>query len=453
MIAIAAAAVLSLLKAVALIEAVLLVFLACGLLATRREFFRPSSLTRHALSPVWMAAIFTILITAFAVLTFAYSEVSYADELWWQFEFSDEAPRSLRALLGVALSAGFIAVWSLIRHARAPTSKPTPDDIARAIAIVETQDHADANLARMGDKALMFSADERAFIMYAVQANSWVALFDPVGPRDAWPELIWRFVETAREAGGRAVFYQVEADNLALYADSGLQAFKLGEEALLDLTSFDLTGSRRSGLRQSYNRAQRAGLHFEFVAQPDVAELYDDLARISASWLEHHSAREKRFSLGAFNRDYVLSQPVAVLKREGRVLAFATVMTTATHEEATVDLMRFAPDAPNAAMEFLFVSLCLHFKEQGFRCFSLGMAPLSGLSDRRAAPLWHKIGRTMFEHGERFYNFRGLRAFKEKFRPEWRPRYLAVPGGIEPALALADTAALIGGGLKGVLGK
>jgi phosphatidylglycerol lysyltransferase len=245
----------------------------------------------------------------------------------------------------------------------------------------------------------------------------------------------------------------VEADNLALYADSGLQAFKLGEEALLDLTSFDLSGSRRSGLRQSYSRAQRDGLHFEFVAQPDVAELYDDLARISAAWLEHHSAREKRFSLGAFNRDYVLSQPVAVLRREGRVLAFATAMTTATREEATVDLMRFAPDAPNSAMEFLFVSLCLHFKEQGFGRFSLGMAPLSGLSDRRAAPLWHKIGRTMFEHGERFYNFRGLRAFKEKFRPEWRPRYLAVPGGIEPALALADTAALIGGGLKGVLGK
>jgi phosphatidylglycerol lysyltransferase len=453
MVAIAIAAVLSVLKAVALVEAVLLVFLACGLWATRREFSRPSSLTRQALSPVWMVAILTVLITAFAVLMFAYGEVEYGHELWWQFEFSGEAPRSLRALLGVALSAGFIAAWSLIRHARAPTSVPTPDDIARAVAIIERQGHADANLARMGDKALMFSADGRAFIMYAVQARSWVALFDPVGPRDAWPELIWHFVETAREAGGRAVFYQVEADNLALYADSGLQAFKLGEEAHLDLTNFDLTGSRRASLRQSHSRAQRDGLHFEFVAQPDVAGIYDDLARISAAWLDHHSAREKRFSLGAFTRDYVLSQPVAVLKLDGRVLAFATVMTTATRDEATVDLMRFAPKAPNSAMEFLFISLCLHFKEQGFRRFTLGMAPLSGMSDRRAAPLWHKIGRTVFEHGERFYNFRGLRAFKDKFRPEWRPRYLAVPGGIEPALALADTAALIGGGLKGVLGK
>jgi phosphatidylglycerol lysyltransferase len=305
----------------------------------------------------------------------------------------------------------------------------------------------------MGDKSLMFSADGRAFIMYAAQARSWVALFDPIGPLESWPQLIWQFVETARESGARAVFYQVTAEHLALYADAGLQAFKLGEEARLDLSAFDLAGARRSSLRQTYNRGQRDGLSFEFVEAARVPAIYDDLARISAAWLGHHSAREKRFSLGAFISGYILSQPVAVLRHEGRVVAFANVMTTDTHDEATVDLMRFEPGAPNSAMEFLFISLCLHFKQQGYRCFTLGMAPLSGLSESRAAPLWHRIGRTIFVHGERFYNFRGLRAFKDKFRPEWRARYLAVSGGIEPALALADAAALIGGGLKGVLSK
>jgi phosphatidylglycerol lysyltransferase len=128
-------------------------------------------------------------------------------------------------------------------------------------------------------------------------------------------------------------------------------------------------------------------------------------------------------------------------------------MTTDTLHAATVDLMRFTPGAPRLTMEFLFAALCTHFKAAGYRWLSLGMAPLAGLSESRAAPLWHRIGRTIFEHGERFYNFRGLRAFKAKFHPEWRARYMAVPGGIEPAVALANTAALIGGGLKGVLRK
>lgn len=453
MIVIPLAAVLSLVKAVALIETVLLGLLACGLFATHREFNRPSSLTQQFLSPPWIIAILTILVTAFAVLMFAYSQVEYTRALWWEFEFSSEAPRSLRALLGVALLAGFVAIWSLIRHAPPSSVDISDHDFDNAIAIVGTQDQADANLIRMGDKAVMFSTDRRAFIMYGVQARSWIALFDPVGPREAWPELIWRFVETARAAGCRAVFYQVSGDNLSLYADVGLRAFKLGEEARIPLTDFDLQGSQRSGLRQTYNRGQRDGLSFELVPREDVPRIYDDIAHVSDTWVAHHRAREKGFSLGAFDKSYILSQPVGLLRRDGRIIAFATIMETATREEASVDLMRFLPEAPGSAMEFLFIALCLHFRAGNYRWFRLGMAPLSGMSDRPSAPLWHKIGRLVFAHGERFYNFRGLRAFKQKFRPEWHPRYLAVLGGIEPALALADTTALIGRGLKKGSGK
>jgi phosphatidylglycerol lysyltransferase len=69
------------------------------------------------------------------------------------------------------------------------------------------------------------------------------------------------------------------------------------------------------------------------------------------------------------------------------------------------------------------------------------------------APRWHRIGRLLFAHGEHFYNFRGLRAFKEKFDPQWEARYLAAPGGVTPLLVLGDVAALISGGYKGVIGK
>jgi phosphatidylglycerol lysyltransferase len=63
------------------------------------------------------------------------------------------------------------------------------------------------------------------------------------------------------------------------------------------------------------------------------------------------------------------------------------------------------------------------------------------------------MGRLLFAHGENFYNFQGLRAFKEKFSPQWEARYLASPGGVTPLFVLADTAALISGGLRGVVAK
>ena len=71
----------------------------------------------------------------------------------------------------------------------------------------------------------------------------------------------------------------------------------------------------------------------------------------------------------------------------------------------------------------------------------------------RRAPRWQRIGRLLFEHGERFYSFRGLHSFKDKFEPVWDAHYLAAPGGLEPVLVLADVATLIGGGVKGVVAK
>jgi phosphatidylglycerol lysyltransferase len=81
------------------------------------------------------------------------------------------------------------------------------------------------------------------------------------------------------------------------------------------------------------------------------------------------------------------------------------------------------------------------------------MAPMSGMAKHELAPRWHRFGRLLFDHGESFYNFRGLRGFKDKFDPLWEPRYFAAPGGAAALFALADTAALIAGGFRGVIAK
>lgn len=101
-------------------------------------------------------------------------------------------------------------------------------------------------------------------------------------------------------------------------------------------------------------------------------------------------------------------------------------------------------------MDFLFTKLMLHARAAGYRRFGLGMAPMSGMASHELAPRWHRFGRLLFDHGETFYNFRGLRSFKDKFDPVWEPRYLAAGGGITPLLTLGDVAALISGGLRGV---
>ena len=57
-----------------------------------------------------------------------------------------------------------------------------------------------------------------------------------------------------------------------------------------------------------------------------------------------------------------------------------------------------------------------------------------------------RAGHFVYRHGEAFYNFQGVRAYKSKFDPVWQPRYLAYPGGLALARVVTDVASLIAGG-------
>jgi phosphatidylglycerol lysyltransferase len=447
------AAVLALPKGVALSEAAYLTVLASLLLLSRREFKRRSALFAQTLSAGWLLAVASVIAATIGIFFFAYRDVDYHRELWWQFEFDAHAPRSLRAVMAVAIVGLGVALSQLLRRSAPAQKPPTAEEVDRAAGIAEAQPIADAKLVLMGDKHLLFAESGRAFIMYGRQGRSWVSLFDPVGPMSEWPELIWRLIEVSADAGGRAAFYQIRPQSLPFYLDAGLHAFKLGEYASVPLREFSLKGSRRGGLRHAMNRATRDGLSFSLVPADEVPPLLPALRQISQAWLGETSAREKGFSLGTFEESYLARQPVALVRQNERLVAFANILCTSAKEEASVDLMRHLPDAPASCMDFLFVQLMLHYQAQGFERFGLGMAPLSGMASHHLAPRWHRFGRLLFDHGERFYNFRGLRSFKEKFDPVWEPRYLAAPRGFSALRTLADTTALIGGGLRGVIAK
>jgi phosphatidylglycerol lysyltransferase len=440
-------------KGIAISEALLIGFLVLSLLFSRRQFTRRASLLAQPFSGGWLLSVALIVIALTGLLLFVYRDVEYTQQLWWQFEFDGHAPRSLRALVAVAVLASALALRQLLRPTAPRLPKPDPGELELAARILQRQTNADACVALMGDKNFLFSESGNAFVMFGRRGRSWVSLFDPVGPQSEWPELVWRFLEHAREQGGRASFYQVRPQTLPVYLDAGLRVYKLGEYAYVDLARFSLKGKARADLRQALNRGEREQMSLEVLPPGAPAQTLAELRAISDAWLEDHSAAEKGFSLGAFSDSYIQRCPLAVARANGRAVAFATLMVTDVKDEASVDLMRHVNDAPNGTMDYLFARLLLHFQAQGYRRFGLGMAPLSGMAEHPLAPRWHRLGRLLFSHGEHFYNFQGLRAFKEKFGPEWEARYLAAPGGITPLFVLADVAALISGGMRGLIAK
>lgn len=446
-----AGAVLSMLKGFDWEEASMLVITACLLAVFRRAFYRPSRLLELPFSGLYLMASVCVVGASIWLLLFAYQDVPYSHQLWWQFTLDADAPRALRSALGSAVLLVIVSLTWLLRTARPVIKLPDAAELAKAAEIVKASSQPDGGLALTGDKAILLHPNGNAFLMYAHRGRSLVALYDPIGPTQQRAELIWQFRDLCDVHHARPVFYQVRAENLPFYMDIGLTAIKLGEEARVNLHSFDIEakGKEMKDLRYTWNRGGRDGLSLE-IHEPGQAPL-EELKVISDAWLTGKNVREKGFSLGRFSPEYLQYFRVAIIRFEGRPVAFANLLETDRKDLASLDLMRAHPEAPKLTMEFMMVGLILHYKQNGYGRFSLGMVPLSGLQPRRGAPLTQRLGSMVFRRGEQLYNFQGLRRFKDKFQPDWEPRYMAVPAGLDPLVALADTAALIAGGLTGLV--
>ena len=442
--------VLQLFKGADFEEAIILGLMLFALVASRRHFYRKASLINESFGPGWIVAILIVVMSAAWLGFFSYKHVEYSSDLFWRFQFRADAPRFLRASAGVVGLLLMFAIQRLLRPAAPDPDPPSPAELDTALEIVRADRNSQTNLALLGDKPLLFSESGRAFIMYGVEGRSWIAMGDPVGPDDEKSELIWKFRELCDLHAGWPVFYEVQRQHLHLYLELGLTLLKIGEEARVELPGFSLDGGDRKWMRKMQRKVESEECSFEIVnAEPILPEL----RAISDAWLAEKKTREKGFSLGFFSESYVRRFPIAVVRRAGTIVAFANLWVSADGDELSVDLMRQSADAPGGVMDYMFVQLILWGQEQGYHWFNLGMAPLSGLENRSLGTLWNRVGSLAYRFGENFYNFQGLRQYKEKFDPTWEPMYLASPGGLALPRILTNLAALISGGLRGVVTK
>jgi phosphatidylglycerol lysyltransferase len=434
-------------------EALVLSFLLLVLARARPAFDRRAAFFNTRFSPSWVVAVVGVMIASVWLGLFAFKHVEWSSELWWQFEFHREAPRFMRASVGAAVFLLVVALARLMAPAPPEAETPTDLDLSTASTIIARQASTLPYLVFLRDKSVLFDEGRTGFVMYGVQGRTWVALGDPVCPSPQTSDFVRLFLEKCDDYDGVPVFYQVSKDQLHHYADFGLTFVKLGEEARVDLTTFTLEGGRAKRQRLILHRLKKEGGAFRIACRQEVPRLMSQLQSTSDDWLKAKAGAEKGFSLGFFQPEYLSQFPVAVIEQGREILAFANLWPGPQRVELSVDLMRYRHDAPAETMQALLIHVMQWGKAEGYRWFSLGMAPLSGFERSPVAPLWMRLGAFLYEHGEALYGFQGLRAYKEKFHPTWEPRYLVYPGRLWLPRILADVSALVAGGYRKIMLK
>lgn len=323
-------------------------------------------------------------------------------------------------ILVVVMLVG-IVVWLLESKYNRPHQF---EDLSQCKAIIETYGgNYLSHLIYSGDKDIFMHENEQAFLMYRYKGNALVVLGDPIGDPNAFQSLLIDFYNYGEKLGYDIIFYQVSDRFMPLYHNFGNQFFKLGEEAIIDLTQFTTSGKKRRGFRATLNKFDDLNIQFEILEPPFSMDIISELKYVSDQWLDGRN--EMHFSVGQFTEDYLQQAPIGIMKNEeGKVIAFCTLMPTYYNEAISVDLIRWLPDLDLPLMDGLYLHMLLWGKDKGYKAFNMGMATLSNVGQLNYSYPRERVAGRVFEHFNGLYRFQGLRKYKEKYSPNWEPRFL-----------------------------
>ncbi|MGH7889295.1 MAG: bifunctional lysylphosphatidylglycerol flippase/synthetase MprF, partial [Thermodesulfobacteriota bacterium] len=202
------------------------------------------------------------------------------------------------------------------------------------------------------DKSYFFSLSKNCFLAYRVGANFAVALADPVGPEEEIEETIRNFVAFCKENDWGLGFHQVLPDFLPLYTQLGFRKLKIGDDAIVDLTHFTLEGSAGKEFRHTVNKMEKSGVRIMQYELPIPEDVLLKVKEVSDEWLQIPGRRERGFTLGMFEPNYIKSTPVfSAVDKDDKMLAFVNIIPSYRQGEATIDLMRRRTEAPNGIMD------------------------------------------------------------------------------------------------------
>ncbi|GAB2733552.1 phosphatidylglycerol lysyltransferase domain-containing protein [Kitasatospora kifunensis] len=344
------------------------------------------------------------------------------------------------SLAGLGLLTAFSTAYLLLRPEK-PEPELTADEEVKVRALLERHGERDSlgYFALRRDKSVLFSPTGKAAISYRVISGVMLASGDPVGDVEAWPGAIKVFMAQAREhAWVPAVVGCSEVGGEVWTREAGLDALELGDEAIVDATTFSMAGRAMRNVRQMVKRIERNGYSCQVRRVSDLSrEEKQRIADAAARWRGTDTERGFSMALGRFG-DPADDDCVVVTAHKapeegeptGDDLKAVLHFVPWGPDGISLELMRRDRAADPGLNELLIVAALQAVPAMGIRRVSLNFAMFrSALArgERIGAGPVLRAWRGLLVFLSRWFQIESLYKFNAKFQPEWEPRFMVYP--------------------------
>jgi lysyl-tRNA synthetase, class II len=336
-----------------------------------------------------------------------------------------------------------VTVYLFLRPAQ-PRARLGAADATRIRELLARQGDRDSlgYFALRNDKNVIWSPSGKSCVCYRVVSGVMLASGDPIGDPEAWPGAIAEFLTVAaRHAWRPAVMGCSELGAEVWCREGDLTALELGDEAIVNVAEFSLSGRSMRNVRQMVNRVAKAGYVAEIRRVGDIprAEL-DRVIKVTDSW--RGSSTERGFSMalgrigGPGDGDCVL-----MTATENGVLRAILHFAPWGADGLSLDLMRRDRTAQPGLNDFMIAEAIKAAPGLGVKRISLNFAMFRAALERGerigAGPVL-RAWRGLLVFASRWFQIESLYKFNAKFCPIWEPRFFVYPGTRDtPRIAMA----------------
>ncbi|GAA0922531.1 phosphatidylglycerol lysyltransferase domain-containing protein [Streptomyces asiaticus] len=366
--------------------------------------------------------------------------------LWGLFGFEGPVDYRHGADYTVGYSLGALGLLTVATTAylafrpEHPAARLTPEDEERLRGLLTAHGRRDSlgHFALRRDKAVVFSPTGKAAVCYRVVSGVMLASGDPVGDVEAWPGAIARFMEEARaHSWTPAVMGCSETGGEVWTRETGLDALELGDEAIVDVADFTLSGRAMRNVRQMVKRIERAGYQTRVRRAAELSpEELEAIRRAAADWRGTDTERGFSMALGRIGDPADGDAVIATAHKaadEGAQEGPYGDLKAVLHfvpwgrDGMSLELMRRDRSADPGMNELLIVAALRAAPELGVERVSLNFAMF-----RSALARGEKLGagpvlrgwRALLVFLSRWFQIESLYKFNAKFQPRWEPRFV-----------------------------
>ena len=299
----------------------------------------------------------------------------------------------------------------------------------RALSIIET--HGGDTLdyfALRDDKSWFFTGE--SLVAYSVINGVMLVSPDPIGPPQDRSEVWSDVMDMAQANTWQPSVLAASQSWLGVYRAAGLVDHYIGDEAIVDATSFSLKGKSMKSLRGAYNRMKKSGCRVECYQSTDevAPELRGQLLALMTETRQGEAERGYSMTLSRIfdPRDKGLLLAVC-FDANDRPVAFNQYVPAAHVDGYSLDLMRRTsdPDAPNGLTDFVIIETLQWMAEQGLRGLGLNFATMRAVvAGESGTGPWSSLERNVLHHFSETLQIESLWHFNQKYDPLWNPRYV-----------------------------